>query len=291
MPKTPQDVVVEILIEKINKEKRLPWQRPWNRLSVPRNIATKTEYRGMNLMTTLMSPFDSPYFITQKELKKRGGHFKKGSKLVVFPIIFWKFFDQEVDVNGRVSQRPPICRFYKVFNVEQCDGIEVPEIEGESQDNDPIEAAEELIGKYKGAPKYKETGDRAFYRPSEDLIQVPKLNQFHSSVEYYCTRFHEMGHSTGHTDRLGRDGITDEIMFGSHKYSYEELIAEFCAAMCCAEVGIEKPIIDNSAAYLKSWVAKLKDKPKQLVTAAGAAQKAFDHIVGKKFDSDPPPNE
>ena len=105
---------------------------------------------------------------------------------------------------------------------------------------------------------------------------MPTLEQFDTSESYYSTLFHEMGHSTGHTTRLKRELGN---LFGSHAYSKEELVAEFSAAFLCREVGIDSQI-EQSAAYVQSWLSKLKDNPKWLIWGAQQAQKAFDHIMG-----------
>jgi antirestriction protein ArdC len=63
-------------------------------------------------------------------------------------------------------------------------------------------------------------------------------------------------------------------LFGSESYSREELIAEMGAAMLCGIAGIEQATVANSAAYLKSWIARLKADSRLVVQAASAAQKA-----------------
>jgi antirestriction protein ArdC len=80
----------------------------------------------------------------------------------------------------------------------------------------------------------------------------------------------------------------DGNFFGSHDYSKEELIAEMGSVFLCNEIGIDATF-DNSLAYLKSWLGKLKDDVKLLITAAGKAQKAVDYIlegVSKGEDAD-----
>lgn len=110
---------------------------------------------------------------------------------------------------------------------------------------------------------------------------MPKREAFDSAEHYYTTRFHEMGHSTGHASRLGRDGIKNFDRFGSHQYAEEELVAEFTACFLAAEAGIERTVEGSSASYLKNWASKLRDDPKLVVFAAQRAQKAADLITGR----------
>ena len=60
----------------------------------------------------------------------------------------------------------------------------------------------------------------------------------------------------------------------------EELIAEMTAAMLCGVAGVEQKTLENSAAYLKTWIARLKSDSRLLVSAASQAQKAADFIQG-----------
>jgi antirestriction protein ArdC len=113
---------------------------------------------------------------------------------------------------------------------------------------------------------------------------MPSIGLFRSSEEYYSTFFHELTHSTGHKSRLGRDGFESVQSFGSESYSKEELVAEVGAAMLCGVTGIENRTLGNSAAYLKTWIERLKSDSRLIVTAASAAQKAADYILGKAHD-------
>ena len=172
-------------------------------------------------------------------------------------------------------------KYYTVFNVADCEGIELPASEElELNDHQRIELCEKVVKGYAGRPSIKETASSsAYYSPSQDRVVMPELAQFKTAEDYYATIFHELVHSTGHENRLNRDGITNHTSFGSHEYSKEELIAEFGSAFMCRHTGIDSMVIDNQAAYLKSWLKALKDNPKWLVSAASQAQKAFDHIV------------
>jgi antirestriction protein ArdC len=129
------------------------------------------------------------------------------------------------------------------------------------------------------APQFK-LSDRASYSPSADVIAMPPKSVFNSSEGYYATLFHELTHSTGHASRIGREGIEEVNGFGTELYSKEELIAEMGSAMLCGVTGIAPAILENSAAYLRSWIKVLRGDSKLLVTAASQAQKAADYIRG-----------
>lgn len=47
-------------------------------------------------------------------------------------------------------------------------------------------------------------GNRAFYSPALDFVNMPAIAQFDTAEDYYATFFHELTHATGHASRLGR---------------------------------------------------------------------------------------
>jgi antirestriction protein ArdC len=73
----------------------------------------------------------------------------------------------------------------------------------------------------------------------------------------------------------------DSVAPSAQPYSREELIAEMGAAMLCGISGIETTV-ENSAAYLQSWINRLRGDSRLLISAASAAQKAADYILGKR---------
>jgi antirestriction protein ArdC len=129
-------------------------------------------------------------------------------------------------------------------------------------------------------PAFRQS-DNAWYSPSNDTVGIPARGLFHSAEEYYAAQFHELAHSTGHPMRLHRDSFDTPAFFGSESYSKEELVAEMTAAILCGIAGIEQKTLENTAAYLKTWIARLKSDSRLLVCAASQAQKAADFIQGK----------
>lgn len=267
----------------------VPWHKPWKGADfMPKNLVSKKAYRGVNVFMLALAPFNSHWWLTFNQAKKLGGSVRKGEKGT--PVVFWKWFPKK-DENGDEipGKRVPFLRYYTVFNLDQCEGIDaakVPTTAEVENDFEPIEACEAIVAAYENAPKvtHSKRDARAYYVPSTDRINMPLRSSFDSAESYYATLFHELGHSTGHESRLGREGITDPVMFGSHKYSKEELVAEMTSAFLCGTAGIEDATIDNSAAYIDGWLKQLKSDPKLVVIAAAQGQKAADLIVGKSWN-------
>ena len=135
-------------------------------------------------------------------------------------------------------------------------------------------------------PLIEHEEQRAFYRPSDDKINMPETDSFFSDEEYYSTLFHELTHSTGHESRLNRMDSMKIAAFGSNSYSKEELCAEMGSAMLCGTCGIENETIENQSAYIKGWLSELRSDKKFLIQAAAQAQKAADFILGRKFEGE-----
>lgn len=137
-----------------------------------------------------------------------------------------------------------------------------------------------LVKCWDECPEIKIDQSSAFYNPVNDYVGMPNPRTFLKDEEYYSTLFHELVHSTGHSSRLNRHEKLSDHRFGSKDYSQEELVAEMGAAYLCGITSIENAIIDNSAAYIKSWIRKFKEDKKILIQAASQAQKAVDYMVG-----------
>jgi antirestriction protein ArdC len=92
----------------------------------------------------------------------------------------------------------------------------------------------------------------------------------------YATLLHELSHSTAHGSRLSRKGITDAVMFDSHEYSPEELIADMGSAFLARHCGIDTNTLASAAAYVPSRLHVLNGDKRIVVVAAAEAQKAAD---------------
>lgn len=275
-----------------------PWRKPWRGGAdgVPANLKTGKPYRGINVWLLATAGYDSRYWLTFKQAKDRGGHVRKGETST--PVVFWKWLKREernAETGETHTRRIPLLRYYRVFNVEQCEGIEAPDSPSafEPLDFEPIEAAERIARDMPDPPELKHGAGSAAYVPALDLVRMPERERFTGEAEYYSTLFHELVHATGHERRLGRPEVINSTTFGSGSYSREELLAEMGAAYLCGMAGIENHTIDNSAAYLAGWIKALKGKPKLVIHAAAGAQRAADFILNRQFDtpSQSPPLE
>jgi len=289
MKKTVHDIITEQLITMLESG-TAPWRKPWAGAAggFALNMKSKKQYRGINQFMLAFSQYASPYWLTFKQAKELGGSIRKGEKST--PVVFfsWIYKDangKRVKTDKQAESKAGFYRYYRVFNIEQCEGIENPAAPERVREHEPIREAELVADNMPQRPEIEHGGGRACYMPTADKVKMPEPEFFSKGEEYYSTLFHELGHATGHSSRLNRKGVTkSEIRFGDSDYSREELVAEMTAAFLCGHSGIETATLENSAAYLANWIEALKGDSKLAITAGAQAQKAADFILNVKHD-------
>ncbi len=277
-----QEVTDKIIAEL--EQGRFPWVQPWGRaktgLGLPQNAATGRRYSGINILllwgAVIEKGFASQHWLTFRQALGLGGNIRKGEHGVT---VFYadRFIPKgELERAREEGVEPDVVPFLKrftVFNVAQCDGLPdhfsagtplVPE-----RELTPL--AEALIAAT--SADFRIGGERAFYVPAADYIQVPPQPAFFEQIKYYRTCFHELGHWTGHASRLARD-LTGG--YGSKSYAREELVAEIASAFVCASLGIVPTV--RHADYLGSWLDVLREDNRTIFRAASAATKAADYV-------------
>jgi antirestriction protein ArdC len=287
-------IVTDRIIQSL-KAGVIPWEKPWqtphfNGGPFPRNFRSGKPYRGVNVLLLWSSPFACPFWLTFKQAQELKGTVRKGEKGT--QIVFYKQLRNRVEgeVSDEEKERAPfVLCYYTVFNVEQCDGLTLPQIEQPATPNEveTDEICEGIVAGWGNGPALHLTSEheyRAYYKPSTDSVHMPARARFVDAAHYYSTLFHELIHSTGHESRLDR---TFGQGFGDELYSKEELVAEMGAAFLCAIAGIANEHTDrNTTAYLQNWISQLEDDNRLIVHAAANAQKAADLIIGTSFETE-----
>ena len=266
----------------------IPWKKPFKTSfsPIPINFSTSKVYRGINVfllnLACLQVGYPKNAWLTFRQAKGMGGYVKKGQSSET--ILFWKSTlinekNISLEEESELIKKLYVARIYNVFNIDQCEGIDT---DSEILSTIPrIGSCEEVYAHYPEVRPEVSLGLKAFYSPSLDQICIPEMVDFHSASDYYATLFHELVHSTGHSSRLNREGISEAKRSDKIRYSKEELIAEMGASFLCAFTGIENPdLINNSAAYLQSWLQVFKQDKTMVVKAASQAQKAVDFMLG-----------
>ncbi len=272
-----------------------PWARPWETatpLAFPRR-ANSIPYKGINSValwaTSQRRGYTSPYWLTFKQalaLKACVRKAEHGSFVVFYGEKRPEPHQADESADAQADVRR-ILRGYIVFSAEQIDGL--PEsFHAAAPPAAPLATREsELIALAERIPaEVRHGGDRAFYAPDRDVIQLPHRGAFTDFGAYFITRLHETAHWTRSNSRLNRD--FGQKRFGDLGYALEEVVAELCAAMLGAELQVPGAHIDDHAGYLASWLRVLDEQPSAFLTAASKAQQAADYLIGLMGLSAPP---
>ncbi len=276
----------------------IPWKQLFktSEYGFAQNFFTKHQYTGINwFLLNFIAEYEVPYYLTWKQIQKLGGKIIKGSKAeYIYYVNFYctnedgkKLSATEIrtaEENETPIQKRPYLKRYTVFNISCTEGIEWEKPTLEKQEIWPIGHCESLLDAMEEAPKIQFSDEnRAYYAPLLDYINMPKLQQFeeHGAEAYYRVLFHELIHWTGHRSRLARKGILQMKQKDKMIYAEEELIAELGACVLAALTGIQKEnLLHNSAAYLQSWLACMKEDKRFIFRVAPQAESAVKYILG-----------
>ena len=268
-----------------------PWARPWATkggaeildAGLPFNAASGRNYRGLNVPMLWAAAGASGYtrhaWVSYKQAQELGGSVRKGERATL--VFFFKFLEREerADDGSTEQVRIPLIRAYPAFNIDQCEGIRLPQRAQPkpTESNGALGQVGPIVGRLGLAGGVRYGGNSAFYSPSADTVQVPSVESFKSRDGFLATLLHECGHATGHRTRLARDFSG---RFGSEAYAFEELVAELCSAFSQATLGIRADI-EHHASYIQSWQRVLKQDKHAFVKACSLAQAATDYLVGE----------
>ena len=286
-------IVTERIIEQLEKG-TIPWKQSWTNAGIPQNLVTGKNYKGINIILLNSLGYKQNLFLTRKQLEQFGGEVLPNEKPNI--VVFWNWNKQEDNSSSQAiaqeeellieghKKKKPVLRFYRVFNVSQCVGISNDAIPVIKRPNDPIQACEGILEGMRVKPEIVFNEPEAFYDVVEDIINMPEMVRFDNSEFYYDTLFHEILHWTGHKERLNRPEVTNNTKYGSIEYSLEELTAQIGASFLCSMTGIAEKVEEDSTAYIKSWLEKLKNNRKFILIASSYAQKGVEFILNAKQD-------
>jgi len=270
------------------KDGTSPWQKPWTDGQVfgPYNPTTGNRYRGVNIVALMATDFTDPRWMTYKQAQSHGWQVKRREKSTQIQHWIWEEERVRLGENGQAEldgQGKPIKerrRLAKpkvigaaVFNAQQIEGIPLLEAKRDLEWN-PIEQAEKLLKASNAKIQHSAQG-AAFYRLATDTIHLPNQDRFSNAGDYYSTALHELGHWTGHPERLDRDLRNP---FGSAGYAREELRVEIASLILGSELGIGYDPSQH-ASYVDHWIQILTESPKEILYAAADAERISEYIL------------
>ncbi|SAL82396.1 antirestriction protein-like protein [Caballeronia arvi] len=263
-----------------------PWVKPWKggnadgRISLPVRH-NGAPYQGINILLLwgeqIEKSFQSNRWMTFKQAHALGANVRKGEHgtLVVYAN---KVTKTDTDDQGdEIEREIPFMKGYTVFNVDQIENLAAEyRTDTEPVNSEPLELIEDAEAFFaKTGAVIRHGGDKAYYAPVQDIVQLPIPESFDTAQSYAATKAHEITHWTSHQTRLDRQLGK---RFGDDAYAAEELIAEMGAAFLCAQLGLTPEVREDHAAYLDHWLKVLKADKKAIFTAASQAQKACEFL-------------
>ena len=277
---TPTEIreqITQQIVEALKTEEIPFWKRPWTNdpnCGAPINIVTGKPYRGMNpLLLTLASlkhGFVSRYWASYQQWREAGGQVRKGEKGTI--IVFYKPIEHQVERDGESKTETFfVLKYWNVFNLDQVAGDKLNKFRpGQSTDQNPANidwsTADKAIAATGAYTRYG--GNKAFYSPAGDHIQIPARQQFPDLRDFYDTHWHELGHWS--CQRLDIKG----------EYAFGELVAELAAAFIPWQLCLpQSDDLTNHKAYLANWLKAMDNDPKWIFSAAAAASKVTDYIL------------
>ena len=187
---------------------RVPWVQPWGRVEggaapgLPRNALTGRTYSGINILilwgAVIENSFPSQSWMTFRQTLEAGGCVRKGEQGTT--VVYADRFIPEAErtraaQDGDAAKAVPFLKRFTVFNVAQCEGLR-QELVGDPAplpEREIIPQAEALIAA--SGIDVRIGGDKAYYVPSADYVQLPPQPAFFHPINYYRTALHELGHN------------------------------------------------------------------------------------------------
>src|SRR3984885_15839831 len=117
---TAYEIVTEFIIKQLESGVA-PWRKPWG-TGTPANLASKKEYRGINIFLLASQGYGSRYWVTYRQAQALGGSVRKGEH--GSRVVFWKIDEYrkaDVDTGETGKRKSILLRYYSVFNLEQCE--------------------------------------------------------------------------------------------------------------------------------------------------------------------------
>ncbi|MBU9434111.1 zincin-like metallopeptidase domain-containing protein [Burkholderia multivorans] len=295
------------LIQRLEDD--IKYEKPWFVCNeAPFNPVTGTRYRGVNFVSLTQNGYDDPRFYTFNNIKtlaeetgqnlhvRKGEHGSPVFKAVQIEVKARGGEGEVVEIGSPLDSKESegqdgekkakiwvLAYSGTVFNGSQIEGLEPYQY----RERPPFEAQEEAekvieAMRVKGGVDVQfHSNGQAYYQPGADRVVLPERELFKNDALFYRTALHEFGHSTGHPSRLNRDQTGQ---FGSEKYAREELVAELSSYFMGAELGLpyDGKTHENHAAYVKSWLAALKNDKSFIIKASQAAAKSVDYQLAKR---------
>ena len=273
-PPEPRPVLESFVLRVLDqlRNRRSPWRQhqPSEYRIWPERFPSHQSYAGVQglhlLCWAVERGYSDPRWGTRDRIKAAGGRIPKNrTGILSLPA-------QNLDSPSPES--PPAEDGSEegsaaLFNVEQAGGLFLPLRDDRTSPSWAVYDRVERLLAASGVDRRHEPGDQACYHLGKDRIVLPPQDRFPGAQHYYQTLLHELGHGTGHPDRLNRPVLAA---------AREELRAEIAALMTGVRIGLgHRP--RHGEFYTDRWIQLLESDPRELVGAAADAWRMSEALL------------
>ena len=269
--KTVNAIVTKAVIEALENGK-LPWLGKRNRYNL--NVLSKRPYRGVNILLTQHKGYESPLWLSKKQVTDFKFQLKAGEDEKPTRIVF-SIYRRKPDETGSYF----FYTTFQVYNLDQMEVINEKMVNRLYKNITPVDlevlklATPARLLKYitdsDKVPKI-EAGPKTIYSEGANAIKMAPPQSYEIESEWYLDAFRAIAQSTNKKNKVPRKlDITSE-----------KLACEMAAAFLCAECDIS--IDPQTIAYLANdWKEKINKKSgMMIIKAAREATKIAEYILG-----------
>lgn len=269
--KTVNAIVTKSVIEALENGK-LPWLGKRNRYNL--NVLSKRPYRGVNILLTQHKGYESPLWLSKKQVTDFKFQLKPGQEDNPTRIVF-SIYRRKPDETGSYF----FYTTFQVYNLDQMSVINEKMVNRLYKNITPIDlevikmATPARLLKYifeSGKITSTQSGPNTIYSEGSDKIIIAPVQSYENESEWYLDAFRAIAQSTNKRTMIPRK--LDVIS--------EKLACEMTAAFLCTECDIT---IDPAtiASLVKKWQEKITPKSgMMIIKAAREATKITEYILG-----------
>jgi antirestriction protein ArdC len=242
----------------------IPCHTDGNTNYIPFNAATKKPFRDVNILilwgSAARNNYEHGIWAAHAQWEAMG-YKVHGKGLKPEKAVFWRTGSEAYFAEPRY-----------LLNCAQIEGYVVPE-RTVSPEKDRLTAAAKYFVNI-GADIRYDDGRTGFHNKG-NFIQIPNIEHFSTSAEYYSNLSSLHIRWTAHRKQMKRDFRKH---YGSNGHVFERLVSQIGGAFLAAHLGIELAPMRDHEKYLPMWLTMMHDDNEIIFKAARHAQNAFDWL-------------
>jgi antirestriction protein ArdC len=261
------DHIISLLEEGV-----IPWHVSFKDAGVPRNLISGLPYSGINVWLLAPLNYAQNFFLTWKQVRTLGAAVKRGEK-------------GHIAVYMTPGKKEPVLRYYKLFNVAQCENLPPERLLTNDPHFNAIGRCKEIVDAMPNPPKIQSNGSSLYYNPATDCLTMPQHEFFPDEETYYSALFYGLAQSTGYQSRLNRRRCMEIKPLEHKRFNQEEMLSEMACSFLCSYAGISPIHLRLFADDQALWLGKLFTDDRFVVYASMEAQRTCNYILNVLNDT------